>query len=114
MKNHLTKYDKQNVEYRLPISSIGNMCLLPKFANRRKGHGTLYQDRFYKEAIEKEGLTLRIVEDKYSFTTEENLSWIESDYPDFNDLKSEYIKFIDKIFEIISKKVVENLYGNPY
>lgn len=88
MKDHLAKFEKNNIEIHLPLSSIGNICLLPEFVNRRKQKDTIYQDKAYLTAIKKKDLTLEEVESKYSFT--------------------------DKRFEKISEKVIDSLYGNDY
>lgn len=113
LKKHLEKFDKNNSEIHLPISSIGNICLLPEYNNRRKKGKTIYQDKLYKEAIEKEDITLDTIEEKYTFTKEEDLSWIEKDLS-FPELRGEYINFIDKRFEIICDKIIDSLYNNPY
>ena len=88
---------------RLPISSIGNMCLLPEEYNRSKGEKTIYQ---YKDAL----ISIGDIEQKYTFTNENDLKWIENMNLDQKELESEYNKFIDNRFEIIKRKLVEILY----
>lgn len=100
MKKQLERF---NGVLRLPISSIGNICLLPEEYNRAKGERTIYQ---YQT---QEFLTYEI-ENKYTFTEKEDLSWIE----DFNisqeELKKRYYDFIDKRFEKIKEKLTNIIF----
>lgn len=114
MKIHLETLSSSEMEYKLPISSIGNICLLPEYTNRRKQDKTLYNDNKYKNEISKNDLTLEIVERDYSFTEESDLEWIEWSYDKFSDLKDNYFAFIDKRFSIMEQKVINSLFNNPY
>lgn len=88
----------------LPISSIANLCYLPEYENRAKGNKTFYQDSNYLSRV-----TLREIEEKYSFTTKEDLEWVTLpfDMGDFEELKNWYMTFIDKRFEIQKHKFYE-------
>ena len=81
----------------LPVSSIANLCYLPEKVNRSKGPNTFYQDDNYKKYID-----LKTIEDKYSFTKEEDLEWIKLPYTaeDSEVLKEYYMSFLNKRFVI--------------
>ncbi|MBE6015873.1 MAG: DUF262 domain-containing protein [Lachnospiraceae bacterium] len=92
MKKHLDRFDGT---LRLPISSIGNLCLLPEYANRSKRDKTIYDDTEY---LKKSGLTIETIEEKYSFTKKEDLEWI-SDYSSSKDeFEKAYMSFIKTHF----------------
>lgn len=81
----------------LPISSIGNLCYLPEYANRSKKDKNFYQDKKYLQKI-----NLHEVENKYSFTDEEDLEWMNMPYEkmeDFKVLKEYYTEYCTKRFE---------------
>lgn len=100
MKKQLERFDGK---VRLPISSIGNICLLPEDYNRAKGEKTIYQ------YIDKT-ISINEIEEKYSFTTIEQLKWIENMNLTQEELLSEYNKYIDSRFEKIKAKLFEILY----
>lgn len=85
----------------LPIGSIANLCYLPQHQNRAKGNKTFYQDTKYLQ-----GLTLTEIEEKYSFTTKEDLAWTELEYEkgDFDSLQEFYINFLKERFESQKKQ----------
>ena len=68
MKKHLDRFDGK---LRLPISSIGNLCLLPEYANRSKKDKTIYQDSDY---LSKSKLTLDQIEKNYSLTIKNKIN----------------------------------------
>lgn len=81
----------------LPISCIANLCYLPESANRSKGALNFYQDTKYRSFVD-----LKEVENKYSFTKEEDLEWMDMPYDkpeDFIVLKDYYTDFCTKRFE---------------
>ncbi len=91
----------------LPISCIANLCYLPEYDNRSKGKYNFYQDKAYKKKID-----IQEIERKYSFTTESDLIWMNSDFSnkeDFDILKGEYEKFLAKRFDILKQKFCEAL-----
>lgn len=102
MREHLDKFDGQ---LRLPISSIGNLCLLPQFENRSKGKKTIYQDSDY---LSKTHVDMSYIENNYSFTKKEDLEWIEDSYADADDLKSMYLQFISKRFSNMVDILIAN------
>lgn len=81
----------------LPIGSIANLCYLPEYQNRAKGNKTFYQDTAYLH-----GLELSEIEEKYSFTTKEQLDWVNLDYEkgDFALLAEFYTTFLKNRFAI--------------
>ena len=105
MKLRLEKY---NGEIRLPISSIGNLCLLPEYPNRSKGEKTIYQDSNY---LTKSNITIKEVEQKYSFTTENDLEWLEDTNLMPDEFEDAYRKFINKRFERIKEKIIQYFFA---
>lgn len=100
MKKQLERF---NGNLRLPISSIGNLCLLPTEYNQAKGEKTIYQYQDTQMDISK-------IEEKFSFTTSNDLKWIENMNLTENELKTEYNKYIDSRFERIKSKLFEILF----
>lgn len=91
----------------LPIGSIANLCYLPEFDNRMKKDKTIYQDEKYKQYVD-----ISEVEKKFSFTTEEDLAWLDKpfeDAEDFPDLKKFYETFLRNRFVILKKKFCESM-----
>ena len=88
MKNHLDRFDGN---LRLPISSIGNLCLLPEYANRSKGENTLYQDTQY---LSNTKMKLDEIENVFSLTTHDDLKWIEDDTLPQEEFERKYMEFI--------------------
>ena len=91
----------------LPISCIANLCYLPEAANRSKGALNFYQDKKYLK-----GENIEDIEAKYSFTSEEDLEWMDKPYDsesDFKLLKEEYIGFLRNRFDIIKHRFCESL-----
>lgn len=107
---HLNKFPKDS----LAISSIGNICLLPRYYNRSKAKKTIYQDERFDNEAKKHELDLNDIEGKYTFTTSSMLNWIEKDYVNFEELQKDYTNFIDNRFEKILDKVVDSLFDNKY
>jgi len=99
MKKILKIYDAK--EFGLPISSIANLCLLPEHVNRSKGAKTFYQDKKYTAKV-----PVSLIENKYSFTKESDLEWLDLPYEenDFQTLKNEYFDFLRRRFEIQKEK----------
>lgn len=95
MKNLIADACPDDALEGLPIGSIANLCYLPEYQNRAKGSKTFYQDMSYLH-----GLTLQEIEEKYSFTTEDQLTWIDMDYDkgDFNVLQEFYLAFLNERF----------------
>ena len=104
MKKHLEKF---NGELRLPISSIGNLCYLLEFDNRTKRDKTIYQDRKYLDSI-----NLHLVESDFTFTIKDDLDWIDKEYQTKEELKADYMNFLNKRFEKIKIHIKNNLYKN--
>ena len=85
----------------LPISSIANLCYLPEYVNRSKKDKNFYQDKKYLQHI-----NLDEVEKKYSFTSSDDLEWMDMPYEgrdDFETLKQFYFEFCDNRFSILKK-----------
>ena len=84
----------------LPISCIANLCYLPEYVNRSKRDKNFYQDKKYLSYI-----NLEDVEAKFSFTTQEDLEWMDMPYDenDFEVLQSYYTEYINARFETIKR-----------
>ena len=80
----------------LPISSIANLCYLPQTVNRSKRDKTFYQDKSYLIHI-----NLSEIENKYSFTKEQDMEWLDLQYlvGDFEVLKDDYLSFLKRRFK---------------
>ena len=75
----------------LPISCVANLCYLPEYVNRSKRDKNFYQDTKYLQHI-----NLDEVERKYSFTTSDDLEWMDMSYEgqqDFDALKQFYTDY---------------------
>lgn len=94
----------------LPISCVANLCYLPEYENRSKGKKTFYQDTGYLTRV-----TLQDIEKKYSFTSKTDLEWVDLpfDMGDFEDLKNEYLAFLQARFEIQKLRFYEVMDINP-
>lgn len=102
MKTQLARFNSTGEYVRLPISAIGNLCFLKEDLNRQKRGKTIYQ-------IEIDDL--QDVEDKYTFTKETDLKWIE----DLTSSKETFIKnynnFIDGRYNTLKNKLLKILYN---
>lgn len=87
-----------------PISCIANLCYLPEAANRSKKSLNFYQDKKYLDLI-----SLEEVENKYAFTTEDDLVWMNTAYKvgDYNKFSQKYIAYLKKRFAIQKQKFYE-------
>lgn len=109
MKEKLRKYEKHVV---LPISSFGNICLLPEWDNRSKKDKILYEDEKY---LNKVGEYLGIIEEKYTFTNEEMFDFIFDDSLNSEEFTREYMNFLSERFVNQLKHIIKNLYEKePY
>lgn len=91
----------------LAISNIANLCYLPEFANRTKHDKNFYQDENYGKKVD-----IKEVEDKYSFTNEEDLTWMNNEYKtseDYTKLKNNYEIFCRNRFQRIKNEFFEAL-----
>ncbi|MCR5673001.1 MAG: DUF262 domain-containing protein [Lachnospiraceae bacterium] len=102
MKAHLERF---NGELRLPISSIGNLCLLPQYENRSKKEKTLYDDDGY---LKKSNYSLKEIEEKYSFTASKDLEWIKDMKMSKSLLEKNYLKFINIHFNNLKTKLKDH------
>lgn len=101
MKEHLKKFPG----LRLPISSIANLCLLPQYVNRSKKEMSLYADTDY---IKNSGFSIAEIENKFSFTEKSDLTWLDKDFSNAEDLKKAYMDFLDKHFKAMKSKLLAN------
>lgn len=112
MKERIQEYnEKENLkgEYGLPISSIGNICLLPKEYNELKGEKLMYNFREYMDPKEKRIIKYDIkkYEKKYTFTQEKNFEWLMNQDEKYNS--EEFAKKYDEYLELRFKKIKTKL-----
>lgn len=91
----------------LAISSIANLCYLPETLNRSKHDKNFYQDKKYLNKV-----NIEEIENKYSFTEEEDLEWMDTPYEnkkDYIQLKENYEEFCEKRFEKMKQKICDFL-----
>ncbi len=95
----------------LPISSIGNLCYLPQYDNRSKGAKTIYQDVSYIDKLQAKGLLISDIEEKYTFTCQEDMEWLARNYSDveYETFRTEYIQFLNNRFEKMKSKFYATL-----
>jgi hypothetical protein len=102
MKKCLDRYDGN---LRLPIGSIGNLCLLPQRENRAKRDKTIYGDSSF---LQKSSYTLADLEGKFTFTTKSDLSWIDDSTLDQDTFEKKYLAYLDARFNAMMKKIEEH------
>lgn len=91
----------------LPISCVANLCYLPEYVNRSKRDKNFYQDTKYLQHI-----NLPEVERKYSFTSSDDLEWMDMPYEsisDFEELKQFYTDFCTNRFATMKKLFCESM-----
>lgn len=102
MSKRLEKYGN----LKLPISSIGNLCLLPQAENRSKKDETIYsKDSKY---LENSRFEISELESKFTFTTEGDMSFLLDESLEKDDFKNKYMEFIDKRFDTMLNKILAN------
>ena len=102
MKKCLDRYEGN---LRLPISSIGNLCLLPQYENRAKRDKTIYGDNSF---LNKSKYSLQELEEKFTFTTKNDLVWIEDSTLSQATFEKKYLSYLDNRFEAMMKKIEAN------
>lgn len=102
MKKHLDRFDGR---LRLPISSIGNLCLLPEYANRSKKDKTLYEDTSY---LKKSKTKLEDLETLYTFTQKNDLEWLSDYSSSETEFKKSYYDFIKSHFNNMTNIILSN------
>ena len=101
MKNRICSYSE---DFRLPISSFANLCLLPEYDNRTKKDKTIYQDEGYTSKV-----NIEYVENKFTFTKKEDLSWLEENL-DEEQFRKAYMRVLDDRFKKMKDLIKENLF----
>lgn len=112
LKTILKQFNLDGTYSGLPISSFANLCLLREEENRKKKDKTLYQDDNYLKIINHKYVSLEEIETKFSFTKEEDLAWLDYYYTDFEELKKNYLNFLDQRFKKQKKIILDNLFIN--
>jgi hypothetical protein len=102
MKEKISTYSD---DFRLPISSIGNLCLLPEYDNRVKKDKTIYQDECYLSKID----NIKEVEEKYTFTIKSDLAWLDEELTE-DQFRNAYLSFLDKRYKKMKEKIQNNLF----
>ena len=102
MKEKICNYGD---DFRLPISSIGNLCLLPEYDNRVKKDKTIYQDDYYLSKIN----DVKDIETKYTFTIKSDLAWLDEELTE-NQFRSAYINFLNNRYDKMKQIIQSNLF----
>ena len=115
MKSKIKHYNEHgDPDFSLPISSIGNICLLPKDYNEQKGEKLMYQFKEYFDKKTKQNVSIPIskYEKKYTFTTEKDFEWLtnSNSNPTAQEFKTSYESFINKRFKTIERKIQKSLF----
>lgn len=105
-KEQMKRLLKKTQGIGLPISCIANLCYLPDYINRSKGSKNFYQDKNYLSHI-----NLAEVEEKYSFTSQDDLEWMDMPFgkDDFDVLKDYYGEFLNNRFETLKKLFCQSM-----
>lgn len=103
LKDKICSYSE---DFRLPISSIANLCLLPEYDNRTKKDKTIYQDDIYLAKIK----DVTKIEEKYTFTIQSDLAWLNQPGLSENQFRDAYIRYLDNRFEKMKEKIKNNLF----
>ena len=103
MKDKICSYSE---DFRLPISSVANLCLLPEYDNRTKKDKTIYQDDLYLSKIK----DISKIEEKYTFTIQSDLAWLDQDGLTETQFKDAYFKYLNNRFEKMKEKIKGNLF----
>ncbi len=89
-------------DLKLPICCIANLCYLPEDINRGKKDKTIYEAQNLSQS-------LCVIEEKYSFTKEEDLKWITYPYAaqDRQLLIENYDNFLKRRYETIKLRFLD-------
>lgn len=114
MKAKIKKYNNDVSNFSLPISSIGNLCLLPREYNELKGEKLMYEFTEHRDSITKEITVFPIkeYEKKYSFTVEKDFEWLRNADEECNcdEFADKYYKFLDNRFRKMKNRIKSNLF----
>lgn len=101
MKKKITSYSD---DFRLPISSIANLCLLPEYDNRTKQDKTLYDDDDYLNSV-----NIETVQNKFSFTIKSDLAWLNDNLTE-DEFRKAYFQFLDNRFVKMKDKIKQSIF----
>lgn len=101
-------------DFSLPISSVANLCLLPKEYNELKGEKVMYEQKEYydrNEHVSKE-FPIGKYEKKYTFTHEKDFDWLLDPDKGYTseEFKKKYDDFLDNRFKKMKNKIKKNLF----
>lgn len=106
MENKLKQY---NGMLKLPISSFGNLCLLPEYNNRKKKDSIIYDDKDYTDKLGNL-ISIKEMEENYTFTKVNDMEWLHSEKLTKEEFENKYYDFIDMRFEKMLDKILNILY----
>lgn len=88
----------------LPVAHIANLCYLPAGINRKKKDKTIYEDQYISMPIEE-------VENKYSFTTNQDFDFLYYPYKngDCQKLEDSYMAFLRDRFDVQKQRIYHSL-----
>lgn len=101
MKEKICSYSD---DFRLPISSIANLCLLPEYDNRTKKDKTIYDDDLYLSKVD-----IKKIQEKYTFTIKSDFAWLYDELSE-SDFKEAYFKFLNSRFEKMKEKIKDSIF----
>lgn len=101
MKEKMNKYSD---DFRLPISSIANLCLLPEYDNRTKKDKTLYDDDDYLSNVD-----IDMIQNKFTFTIKSDFAWLNDTLSEL-DFKNAYYQFLNNRFKKMKEKIKSSIF----
>ena len=114
MKSRIKNFN--DIEFSLPISSIANLCLLPKEYNEQKGEKLMYQFKEYYDPRTKKMIQIPILkyEKKFTFTKEADFDWIidENIISDSALFKESYENSLFNRFKKMKTKIKNSMFQN--
>lgn len=78
---------------------------LPQHENRAKKDKTIYGDSSF---LQKSEYCLADLEEKFTFTTEKDLAWIDEPTLDQDMFEKKYLHYIDTRFNVMMDKIKDN------
>lgn len=94
-------------EISLPISSFGNICILPQWDNRKTKDRVIYDDSDYMEKVKRD---LNNIEEKYTFTEISMFDFLKDKSLTEIEFQDQYMNFLNERFKIQSEKILNILY----
>ena len=101
MKEKICGYSE---DFRLPISSIANLCLLPEYDNRTKKEKILYDDENYLSKVD-----INNIQEKFTFTIKSDFAWLSEELSE-SDFRKAYFQFLKNRFVKMKEKIKASIF----